>query len=114
MNGVTLDAVPAHVNGWIEVSEQGATLILRIGGELDAASCKVIEPTISTAIATAGSVIIDLSELTFCDSSGVGLFIATHTKAESDGTTLAIRNVRPPVRRIFEITNLDAVIELID
>jgi anti-sigma B factor antagonist len=114
MTGVTIDAVPAHVNGWIEVSEQGATLILRIGGELDTASCKVIEPTISTAVETAGSVIIDLAELTFCDSSGVGLFIATHAKAASAGTSLAIRNVRPPVRRIFEITNLDAVVELIE
>jgi anti-sigma B factor antagonist len=114
MTGVTIDAVPAHVNGWIEVSEQGATLILRIGGELDTASCKVIEPTISTAVETAGSVIIDLAELTFCDSSGVGLFIATHAKAASSGTSLAIRNVRPPVRRIFEITNLDAVVELIE
>jgi anti-sigma B factor antagonist len=114
MNGMTLDAVPAHVNGWIEVSEQGATLILRIGGELDTASCKVIEPTITTAIATASSVIIDLAELTFCDSSGVGLFIATNTKAVADGTAVSIRNVRPPVRRIFQITNLDAVIELVE
>jgi anti-sigma B factor antagonist len=114
MNGMTLDAVPAHVNGWIEVSEQGATLILRIGGELDTASCRVIEPTISDAVATATSVIIDLAELTFCDSSGVGLFISTHAKAMSDGTALAMRNVRPPVRLIFEITNLDAVIEFIE
>jgi len=111
---MALDPVPAHVNGWIEVSEQGATLVLRIGGELDAASSRSLEPTISTAIATAGSVIIDLSELTFCDSSGVGLFIAAHTKAVNDGTALVIRNVRPPVRRIFEITNLDAVIELVE
>jgi len=111
---MALDAVPAHVNGWIEVSGQGATLVLRIGGELDTASCKVIEPTIATAIATASAVIIDLGELTFCDSSGVGLFIATNTKAVAAGTALSIRNVRPPVRRIFQITNLDAVIELVE
>jgi anti-sigma B factor antagonist len=111
---MTLEAVPAHVNGWIEVSEQGATLVLRIGGELDAASCKTIEPTMTAAIASAGAVIVDLGDLTFCDSSGVGLLIGSHTKAVASGTALSIRNVRPPVRRIFEITNLDDVIELIE
>jgi anti-sigma B factor antagonist len=111
---MTLEAVPAHVNGWIEVSEQGATLVLRIGGELDAASCKAIEPTMTAAIASAGAVIVDLGDLTFCDSSGVGLLIGSHTKAVAGGTALAIRNVRPPVRRIFEITNLDDVITLIE
>jgi anti-sigma B factor antagonist len=111
---MTLEAVPAHVNGWIEVSEQGATLVLRIGGELDAASCKTIEPTMTAAIASASAVIVDLGDLTFCDSSGVGLLIGSHTKAVAGGTALSIRNVRPPVRRIFEITNLDDVITLIE
>jgi anti-sigma B factor antagonist len=111
---MTLEAVPAHVNGWIEVSEQGATLVLRIGGELDAASRKAIEPTVTAAIASAGSVIVDLAELTFCDSSGVGMLIAMHTKSVAENTALVMRNVLPPVRRIFEITNLDGVIELIE
>jgi anti-sigma B factor antagonist len=65
------------------------------------------------AIATGGSVIIDLAELTFCDSHGVAMFIAAHEKATAEGTALAVRHVLPPVRRIFAITNLDGLIELI-
>ena len=55
------------------------------------------------ATASAGSVVIDLEALTFCDSSGVAMFIAAQTNATARSTALAIRNLRPPVRRVFEI-----------
>jgi anti-sigma B factor antagonist len=52
--------------------------------------------------------------LTFCDSSGIAMFIAAHENAKQHGTALAIRHVRAPVRRVFEIANLDSLIELIE
>jgi anti-sigma B factor antagonist len=110
---MTLEAVPANVRGWIEVSESGAALVLRIGGELDAATRDSIEPALLSAIASAGSVIVDLAELTFCDSHGVSMFLTANEHAKSRGTAFAIRELRPPVRRVFEITNLDSVIKLI-
>ena len=108
------DQGAARVNGWIEVSESGAALVLRIGGELDAASRRSIEPAVMSATHSAGSAIIDLAELTFCDSSGIAMFIAAHENAKAHGTAMAIRQVRPPVRRVFEIANLDSLIELIE
>ena len=108
------DEGPARVNGWIEVSESGTALVLRIGGELDAASRISIEPAVMSATVSAGSAIMDLAELTFCDSSGIAMFIAAHENAKAHGTVIAIRHVRRPVRRVFEIANLDSLIELIE
>ena len=34
---------PAHVRGWIEVSESGAALVLRIGGELEPGTVLCVE-----------------------------------------------------------------------
>ena len=82
---------PAHVRGWIEVSESGAALVLRIGGELDAASRISIEPEVMAATVSAGSVVIDLEALTFCDSSGIAMFIAAQTNAKS-----AVNGARNP------------------
>lgn len=109
-----LEDGPAHVRGWIEVSESGTSLVLRIGGELDAASRTSIEPEVMAATMSASSVIIDLDAMTFCDSSGIAMFIAAHENAKARATALAIRHVRPPVRRVFEIANLDSLIELIE
>jgi anti-sigma B factor antagonist len=111
---MAFQAVPAEVNGWIEVSEQGAMLVLRIGGELDRATRDSIEPAVAAAIASAGTVVLDLAELTFCDSSGIAMFVRAHEDARARGTALATRNARPSVRRVFEITGIDAMIPAAD
>jgi anti-sigma B factor antagonist len=111
---MALKAVPDHVHGWVEVSEPGDMLVLRICGDLDVETRDSIEPAVIAAIATAQSVIVDLSRLTFCDSHGIAMFIAAHEKASTDGTAFAIRQLPPTVRRLFAITGLDTVVDLIE
>ena len=107
-------AVPEHVHGWVEVSEPGDMLVLRICGELDVQTRDSIEPAVIAAIASADSVVVDLAGLTFCDSHGLAMFIAAHEKASSDGTRFSIRQLSPTVRRLFSITGLDKVIDIGD
>jgi anti-sigma B factor antagonist len=104
--------ISAH--GWIDVSEPDETLVLRIGGELDTGSRKSIEPAITAAIMAADSVVLDLAELTFCDSNGIAMFIAMYEKSQSEDTVLLVRNVQPQVRRVFEITCTDVMLGLAD
>jgi anti-sigma B factor antagonist len=110
---MALDAVPRRYDG-IEVSETGSSLVVRIVGELDLASRDSIETAVMAAVVSAPSVILDLGELTFCDSIGVAMFIAVHEKATAEGSALAIRNTRPQVERVFDIVALDTVIRFID
>jgi anti-sigma B factor antagonist len=111
----SLDAVPAHMRGWIEVSGLATAVVLRISGELDAANRDVIEPAVMAAIASSpGGVILDLGELTFCDSRGVAMFVDLGEKAKAQGTDLAARHPLPPVRRVFELAALDRHIRLIE
>jgi anti-anti-sigma factor len=104
--------VSAH--GWIDVSEPDETLVLRIGGELDTGSRNSIEPAITAAILSADSVVLDLAELTFCDSNGIAMFLSAQEKSKAEGTVLVVRNVQPGVRRVFEITCTDVVLGLDD
>jgi anti-sigma B factor antagonist len=102
--------VSAH--GWIDVSEPDETLVLRIGGELDTGSRNSIEPAITAAILSARAVVLDLEELTFCDSNGIAMFLTLHERSQAEGTVLVVRNVQPQVRRVFEITCTDVVLGL--
>ena len=101
------EAVAAHVNSAIEVSEDGATLVVRIGGELDRASRDTVETALNAAIAGARSIVIDLAALTFCDSSGIAAFVAAAASAKAKNVALSIRNPTPLVRRVFDITQLE-------
>ena len=111
---VPFEAAPAHVRGWIEVSGIGAAVVLRISGELCTESRGAIEPAVMAALASATAVILDLDELTFCDSHGMAMFVAAGEKAKLEGTRLTVRNLRRPVRRMFEIAGLDGQIQLIE
>jgi anti-anti-sigma factor len=52
------------------------------------------------------SVIVDLTETTFCDSSGLALFDEWYSAAAGRGIPLRLANVRPQVARVLEIVGL--------
>jgi anti-sigma B factor antagonist len=78
------------------------------------ASREAIEPAVMAAVGSAGSVVVDLQELTFCDSSGLAILFAAHAKATENGARLTVRHVPPAVRRVFELTRVGDVMELLD
>jgi anti-sigma B factor antagonist len=95
---------PAYV---IQLSDADGTLILGIAGDLDVESRDLVEQVLLAAIESASRLVLDLGELTFCDSSGMAMLIALHKRAESTARPLAFRNVSPVVRRMFEIAGVD-------
>lgn len=99
-------------SAWVDVSQESGTMILRLCGELDLASRDSIEPAVLAAIPTVSKVILDLGDLTYCDSIGIAMFIAAHEKAKAEGTTLVLGNLPPCVRRVFEISGIDAVLNI--
>ncbi|MEU1270405.1 STAS domain-containing protein [Streptomyces sp. NPDC005799] len=65
--------VTFHVTG----DEQGDWAVLRVSGELDLVSSPVLRQRVHDAVAEGRhSLVLDLSEVFFCDSSGVGVLIA--------------------------------------
>jgi anti-anti-sigma factor len=65
--------VAFHVTG----DEQGDWAVLRVSGELDLVSSPVLRQRVHDAVADGRhSLVLDLSEVFFCDSSGVGVLIA--------------------------------------
>ena len=97
---------------WAEVGDEHGALVLRCGGELDDASRPSLEPTLHAAIDSSDHVVLDLQELTFCDSAGIALIIGAAERARARGCRLVIDNVTPAVRRVFDIAALGETVEL--
>jgi anti-anti-sigma factor len=58
-------------------AEHGEWAVLRVSGELDLVTSPVLRQGIHDAVADGRhSLVLDLSEVWFCDSSGVGVLIA--------------------------------------
>lgn len=57
--------------------EQGDWAVLQVSGELDLVTSPVLRQRVHDVVAEGGhSLVLDLSEVFFCDSSGVGVLIA--------------------------------------
>jgi anti-anti-sigma factor len=56
-----------------------------------------------------GTVVLDLEEVTFLDSSGMQGVIDAHQMARDRGDDLILRRPSPPVCRVLEMTDLNGV-----
>jgi anti-sigma B factor antagonist len=82
--------------------------IVRVRGEIDVATSPRLKEHL-TAVLDQGAkfVTLDLSDLGFIDSSGLGVLVGAHKRLlESGGETMTLRGLQEPVRRVFEITGL--------
>ncbi len=62
----------------VEVGQEAGWAVLRVSGEMDLLTSPVLRQRVHDAVADGRrSVVLDLSDVLFCDSSGVGVLIAT-------------------------------------
>jgi anti-sigma B factor antagonist len=81
--------------------------VLRPTGELDLATVPRLETAVSEALESGGNrIVLDLSELSFLDSSGLRLLLMLFDRATSDGWTLTLARPSEPVRGLFEMTGV--------
>jgi anti-sigma B factor antagonist len=59
-------------------------------------------------------VVIDLSELTFIDSSGISVLVVAARAAAADGGTVVVASPSSHVRRVFDIVNLSELVAVED
>lgn len=84
--------------------------VLSFGGELDAATAAAARAEINTVDLSAGQLLVmDLSGLEFCDSSGITALLAARNRATDAGASIALAAVPPDLSRIFTLIGLTMV-----
>jgi anti-anti-sigma factor len=83
--------------------EQEVVLVLR--GEFDLTGIEVFGDAVA-AIKPRRSLVVDLRELTFLDSSGLGAFVALYERALAEGWSLVLSGPRPSVAMVLRISGL--------
>jgi anti-sigma B factor antagonist len=86
----------------------GASRVLVAAGEIDRDSRDLLRHPAEQAIGEGHHrLVVDLSAVTFCDSSGLALLVDLHRDAEAHGGWLRLAAVPPLLRDMLGITNLD-------
>jgi anti-sigma B factor antagonist len=82
--------------------------IVSVTGELDIATAEQAYSYISEIIdGRPAPVTVDLSGLTFCDASGLGVLARAARYARQKGRQLMLASARPSLLKIMRITGLD-------
>lgn len=93
----------------IEQTAADRTRTLSISGELDIATTPQLEREVNRAIAEkANTILIDLENLSFIDSSGLRMFLHLNQQAAQDGWRLTIANPSEQVRAILRVTGTES------
>jgi anti-sigma B factor antagonist len=56
-------------------------------------------------------IVLDLTEVDFIDSSGLGAIVSAYTGAKRVGRELRVINLMPRVKELFSLTRLSTVLE---
>ncbi len=93
--------------------DENGIAVVRLRGEADLHTAPILRDALADAIdRVPGSIVVDLSEVTFIDSMMLGVLLSATRRARPNGTQLQIVVIDPQVRRVFELTLLDHVMRL--
>ncbi|QNE16852.1 STAS domain-containing protein [Kribbella qitaiheensis] len=90
----------------VEVLDRGPDVVIGVHGELDFGTISDLMAVVQPAAEAGRSVILDLAELAFCDSSGLGAFVRLHQLAADAGGSLCLARLRPALESTIKLTML--------
>lgn len=85
--------------------------LLRLAGDLDIEAAADLTETLKSVLADVGSLplVLDLTDVEFMDSSGLGVLVGAHKEAAAVGGQLILAAPHPRVAKILRITKLHKV-----
>jgi anti-sigma B factor antagonist len=98
-------SVPAAPNR-LEIIDRGPNA-LAVRGEIDAHSAPVLAERLAQLSADDGDVLIDLSDVTFMDSSGLRVLIELSQRVATAPNGLVLQSPSQTVMHLFEVAGLD-------
>jgi anti-anti-sigma factor len=97
----------------VELREFERETVLALLGEFDLTGIDVFDAALAD-VRPSHSLVLDLSELTFLDSSGIGAFVALGERATSEGWSLVLSAPQPPVAMVLRITGVAQRLTIVD
>ena len=90
-------------------------LYVSLNGELDEYNASSAKETLDNLFDKDGfsQIVIDLSELEFMDSTGIGMLIGRYKKMKGENKNIYICNPSKHIDRIFKMTGLYEIMPLI-
>ena len=94
----------------LRVTQNGQGPVLLLKGELDLATAGEFRQCLHNLVGQ--TVVIDFTDVTYMDSTALGVLVAVHQRAEESGGQFRLCGVQPSQMRLLEITGLTEYLTL--
>jgi anti-anti-sigma factor len=99
----------------LDTEKRDGLVHVMLRGELDLSSVNKVQDELRRVEADAPPVILlDLSKLTFLDSTGLRCLVTADQRARDEGRRVVLVRGPDPVQRVFSITRLEERLEMVD
>lgn len=99
----------------VETENQGNAAVITARGELDLATVEILENEVERILGEGfNRLVIDLTEVTFMDSTGMRLLLVTAQRFDAAQGSLAVVLAGGPVERALAITGIDRMLMMYD
>lgn len=98
----------------VSTEEWGETPVIRAEGEVDLGTVDVLRKVASEVVRLKPkSVIFDLRDVTYIDSSGLGILVATRKQLGNEPGCVVVVTAQQAVLQSLSLTGLDRIMEVI-
>jgi anti-sigma B factor antagonist len=96
----------------VEVGGDSTAPVVVVRGEVDVATSPQLRNELNSLIARgARDIVIEFADVSFVDSSGLGVLVGTYKRLREEGNgSIRIVGAQASVRKVFEITGLQAAL----
>ena len=95
----------------VDLKKDGELLFVDLQGDLDINSNKEFKEKVNS-VQGIKKIIVNCENLSYIDSTGLGAFISIYKHIKEKGDKLVITDLKPHIKKIFLITDLDKVFEI--
>jgi anti-sigma B factor antagonist len=106
--------VPENPPFQVRHEARGDGIVVSAGGEIDLATSPRLREALLDPQAHAATVVLDLREVTFIDSSGLGVIVGQQKRAQEHNERFSVAvGGAASVQRILELSGLVKVLDII-
>ncbi|MFI6480898.1 STAS domain-containing protein [Nonomuraea sp. NPDC050663] len=90
----------------LTIDERADSTVIRVCGEVDATNHARLAAALNEARRLGAPIVMDLSAMTFLDSSGLNVLLRAYNQSAHDGLHLRLAALHPRPHRLLEIAGL--------
>lgn len=95
----------------VQVRKSGDEVVVLCSGKLTGETSSILKAEVKPLISQTRRLALDLAELDYMDSSGLGSLVGLYASARSNGCELKLVKLGPRVKELLRITKLISVFE---